>query len=68
MLSEDHDKTRQKLTCHVCHTQAFCRPLLPAVLFRKLTNDSHRGVKESPYRGDGLGSSLMTKNFVDLLL
>ena len=23
--------------CHGCHTQAFCRPLLSAVLFRKLT-------------------------------
>jgi len=48
-------------------------PWRPAILaklavFHKLTNDSHRGVKESPYRDDGLGSSLMTKNFVDLLL
>ena len=25
-------------TCHVCHTGAICRPLLPAVLLRKLTN------------------------------
>ena len=32
MLSEDHDKP-----CHVCHTRAFCRLLLPAVLLRKLT-------------------------------
>ena len=22
--------------CHVCHAQAFCRPLFPAVLLRKL--------------------------------
>ena len=25
----------------MCHRQAFCRPLLPAVLLRKLTNDDH---------------------------
>ena len=37
MLSEDHDKTRKKWTCHVCHTRAFCRLLLPAVSLRKLT-------------------------------
>ena len=24
--------------CHVCHAQAFSRPLLPALLLRKLTN------------------------------
>ena len=37
MLSEDHDKTRKKQLCHVFHTRAFCRLLLPAVLLRKLT-------------------------------
>ena len=39
MFSEDHDKTREKQPGHVCHTRAFCRPLLPAVLLRKHTND-----------------------------
>ena len=45
MLSEDHDKTRKKQPCHVCHTRAFCRPLLPAVLLRKLTNVLTEGTK-----------------------
>ena len=36
-LSEDHHKKSKNLTCHVCHTQAFCRPHLSAVLSRKLT-------------------------------
>ena len=39
MLSEDHDITCKLWPCHVCHTQAFCSPLLPAVLLRKLIND-----------------------------
>ena len=39
MLSEDHDITCKLWPCHVCHTQAFCSPLLSAVLLRKLAND-----------------------------
>ena len=39
MLGEDHDKTRKYLPRHVCHAQAFCLPVYPAVLFRKLTNN-----------------------------
>ena len=39
MLSEDHDIKCKLWPCHVCHAQAFCRPLLPAVLLRKLIND-----------------------------
>ena len=38
MLGEDHDKTRKYLPRHVCHAQAFCLPVYPAVLLRKLTN------------------------------
>ena len=30
MLSEDHDKTRKKQPCHVCHTRGLCRPIPPA--------------------------------------
>ena len=36
MLGEDHDK---QLPRHVCHAQAFCLPVYPAVLLRKLTNN-----------------------------
>ena len=39
MLGEDHDKTRKYLPRHVCHAQAFCLPVYPAVLLRKLTNN-----------------------------
>ena len=38
MLGEDHDKTRKYFPRHVCHAQAFCLPVYPAVLMRKLTN------------------------------
>ena len=38
MLNEDHDKTPKQQPCHVCHTQAFCRLLLSAVLWRNLTH------------------------------
>ena len=42
MLSEDQDLifTTQQQPCHVCHTQAFFHPFLPAFLLRKLTNVS----------------------------
>ena len=38
-LSEDQDLifTTQQQPCHVCHTQAFFHPFLPAFLLRKLT-------------------------------
>ena len=39
MLGEDHDKTRKYLPRHVCRAQAFCLPVYPAVLLRKLTNN-----------------------------
>ena len=39
-LRKDHDKTRKQYLCHVCHTQTFCRPLVSAVLLRKLTVDT----------------------------
>ena len=39
MLREDHDKTRKYLPRHVCHAQAFCLSVYPAVLLRKLTNN-----------------------------
>ena len=39
MLGEDHDKTRKYLPRHVCHAQAFCLPVYPAVLLCKLTNN-----------------------------
>ena len=38
-LGDDHDKTRKYLPRHVCHAQAFCLPVYPAVLLRKLTNN-----------------------------
>ena len=53
MLSEDHDKTRKKQLCHVCHTRAFCRLLLPAVLLRKLTNKGGRGQRNREEIGAG---------------
>ena len=39
MLREDRDITCKLWPCHVRHAQAFCRPLLPAVLLRKLIYD-----------------------------
>ena len=39
MLSEFPTKHASNIyPRHVCHTQAFCRPLLSTVLLRKLTN------------------------------
>ena len=41
MLSEDPTKHVRKQPYHVCHTPAFCHPLFPAVLLRKLTINSN---------------------------
>ena len=40
MSSEDHVRSKQASNSPVtCHTQAFCRPLLPAVLLRCENNN-----------------------------
>ena len=40
MSSEDHVRSKQTSNSPVtCHTQAFCRPLLPAVLLRCENNN-----------------------------
>ena len=41
MLSEDPTKHVRKYPYHVCNTRAFCHPLFPAVLLRKLTINSN---------------------------
>ena len=46
MLGEDHDKTRKYLPRHVCHAEAFCLPVYPAVLLRKLLNLRNRTGEE----------------------